>query len=40
MDADGRGPLPPSGTVRFAQAGTHAVSCLIHPSMQGTVVVS
>ncbi len=40
LDRDASTPLPPSGQIKFTQAGTYHFICLIHPFMHGTVVVS
>lgn len=39
LDQDAATPLPPSGTIKFTQPGTYHFICLVHPFMQGTVVV-
>jgi plastocyanin len=39
MDASSATPLPNSGSVTFAAAGTYQFYCLIHPFMHGTVTV-
>jgi plastocyanin len=40
LDSDPRSPLPASTQVRFAEAGTFAYICLIHPFMKGEVTVT
>jgi plastocyanin len=39
LDRDAGTPLRPSATIKFTQPGTYHYVCLIHPFMQGTVVV-
>jgi plastocyanin len=39
LDGDPASPQPSSTSVTFSKAGTYAFICLIHPFMQGTVVV-
>jgi len=39
LDRDGTTPLPVSGQVKFTAAGTYHYVCLIHPFMQGTIIV-
>jgi plastocyanin len=39
MDASAATALPASGQVKFGQKGTYSFICVIHPFMQGTVVV-
>jgi plastocyanin len=39
LDQDSSTPLAPAATVKFTQAGTYHYVCLIHPFMQGTIVV-
>jgi plastocyanin len=40
MDTVSASPLPSSGKVTFAQAGTYNFYCLIHPFMKATVTAS
>jgi plastocyanin len=40
LDQDAATPqIPPSGQIKFTQAGTYHYICLIHPFMKGTVIV-
>jgi plastocyanin len=39
LDQDAATPLPPAAQVKFTQPGTYHYVCLIHPFMQGTIVV-
>jgi plastocyanin len=39
LDSDPLTPLPASGSIKFTQAGTYHFICLIHPFMQGTIIV-
>lgn len=39
LDASAATPIPAANSVRFAQAGTYQVYCLIHPFMHGTITV-
>jgi plastocyanin len=40
LDRDGTTPLPPSGKMVFTTPGTYHYVCLIHPFMQGTIIVT
>jgi plastocyanin len=40
LDTDKASPLPDSGSVTFAAAGTYQFYCLVHAFMHGTVVVT
>jgi plastocyanin len=39
LDTSNASPLPSSGSVKFAAAGTYTFHCLIHPFMKATVTV-
>lgn len=39
LDTDDASPPPPAGSIKFTQAGTYKVYCLVHPFMVGTVTV-
>jgi plastocyanin len=39
MDSLAATPLPPANAVRFSQAGTYQIYCLIHPFMHATITV-
>ena len=39
LDNEGTTPLPPSGQIKFTAPGTYHYVCLIHPFMQGTIIV-
>jgi plastocyanin len=40
MDNNAASPLPSKNSVTFNQPGTYQFTCLIHPFMHGTVVVT
>ncbi len=40
LDRDSSTPLPPSGKMVFTTPGTYHYVCLIHPFMQGTIIVT
>ena len=39
LDTDDNSPNPSTGAIKFTQAGTFKLYCLVHPFMVGTVTV-